>query len=61
MDEYGKTLFLNDKHNLTQSQILTLRIFIIVMNDLRLKSKPLLQLQGELLVETTALYGRDKK
>ena len=59
MDEDGKTLLLNQKHNLTPSHIFTLRNFKIILNDLKLKSKFLFKLQ--ILLETIALYGKDKK
>ena len=61
MDEDGKTLLLNQKHNLTQSHVFTLRNFKIILNDFRVKSKFLFKLQGELIVETNALYGKDKR
>ena len=61
IDLNDKTLLLNQKHNLTQSQIFRLRNFRIILNDFRLKSKFLPKLSGELLVETNALYGKDKK
>ena len=61
MDEDGKTLLLNQKHNLTPSHIFTLRNFKIILNDLKLKSKFLFKLQDEILLETNALYGKDKR